>query len=449
MVMPARGGAGHESLESAWDALSFRTGIISDLQEKRVESDDPELFVFASVLADTRPFSFQTASRFNAGAALSRDEARAKAIGEALERYCAGYYDKSRLILATYAELGPELAVSPDRLALFSAAQYLRPGFPYRRPTESTRLAWIEGFSLTRRRPVLVPACLVFVPYDPLRRGEESTLAPSVSSGLACGPSLDQATLSGIFEVVERDAFCTTWFNRLRLPAVEVSPRSERLHRVLRERFLPSGARYHLTATTLDVPIPSFVCVCLSDSAYGPLATVGAACHLDPEIALLKAVVESAHAKLWLKQIIRTRPDWRPAPDFANVVTFEDHVLAYRFPDLQAELGFLTDPGRPVVASHNIPVRSTDDPRRDVETCVRLLREQELEVVRVDLTTEDVEELGFHVVKVLVPGMQEINGRHDLPFLGGRRLYDVPLALGHVPQRRTEAQLNPAAHPFP
>ncbi|MET0553031.1 MAG: YcaO-like family protein [Vicinamibacteria bacterium] len=436
-----------EALARARPAVSFRTGIVSDVQEKRLDADDPDLHVFASVLADAGQFSFQACSRFNAGAAVDRDEAMLKAIGEGLERYCAGLYDKSALVVARYAELGPDEAVSPARFALFSERQYASPGFPYRPASDDTPIAWVEGFSLTRRRPVLVPACLVFVPYQPVRPGGETTLAPSVSSGLACGPSVDQACLSGLCEVVERDAFCILWAHRLRLPRITVAP--GRLDGILRQRFAPSGLRFELTSMALDLDLPNFVCVCSGDSAYGPLVSVGASCHLDPETALLKAVVESAHARLWMKQIIRSRPDWRPDADYANVRTFEDHVLAYRWPHVQAELDFLTDDARPVLSTDAVPCRATGHAARDLEACVALVARSGLEPIRVDVTTEDVAELGLHVVKTLVPGLQEINGRHDLRFLGGRRLYEVPERIG-LPSRGSEdLDLNPAAHPFP
>ena len=47
---------------------------------------------------------------------------------------------------------------------------------------------------------------------------EPVLLAPSTSSGLACHGSLEEASLSGLFELVERDAFMLVWSNRLSLP---------------------------------------------------------------------------------------------------------------------------------------------------------------------------------------------------------------------------------------
>jgi ribosomal protein S12 methylthiotransferase accessory factor YcaO len=56
-------------------------------------------------------------------------------------------------------------------------------------------------------REVNVPACLVLNYLGP--GGEDSFVTPT-SNGLAAGPSLEQATLSGLCELAERDGFLRT-----------------------------------------------------------------------------------------------------------------------------------------------------------------------------------------------------------------------------------------------
>ena len=43
---------------------------------------------------------------------------------------------------------------------------------------------------------------------------------------MACGATLEEAILSGLLELVERDAFLIAWYNRLSLPLVDWSARS-------------------------------------------------------------------------------------------------------------------------------------------------------------------------------------------------------------------------------
>ena len=55
-------------------------------------------------------------------------------------------------------------------------------------------------------------------------------------------------------------------------------------------------------------------------------------------------------------------------------------------------------------------------------------------------------EKGFVTVKILVPGLHPLWAGEDVP-LGGNRLYQVPVRLGHPARRRDQMNLFP--HPFP
>jgi len=60
----------------------------------------------------------------------------------------------------------------------------------------------------------------------------------------------------------------------------------------------------------------------------------------------------------------------------------------------------------------------------------------------------DEAELGLHVVKVFVPGAVPLHPDHRYPWLGHRRLYDVPVSLGWRGDRAAPEELNPMPHPF-
>ena len=77
---------------------------------------------------------------------LLRD-ARAAAIGEAVERYSASIVDPDACVVATARELGPS-AVDPRASRSSRTASTRRPGFPYVRFDVDTRLAWVAGVSL-------------------------------------------------------------------------------------------------------------------------------------------------------------------------------------------------------------------------------------------------------------------------------------------------------------
>ena len=71
------------------------------------------------------------------------------------------------------------------------------------------------------------------------------------------------------------------------------------------------------------------------------------------------------------------------------------------------------------------------------------------DVIYVDLTTLDVDDAGFKVVRTVIPGFQPLDINHRHRYLGGERLYKVPVEMGLRRGILGEESLNPFPHPFP
>jgi len=102
-----------------------------------------------------------------------------------------------------------------------------------------------------------------------------------------------------------------------------------------------------------------------------------------------------------------------------------------------------------VPLSH-LPDHSTGRVLDDIDHCVTCLGRAGYEVIVADVTTPDIAEVGLSVVRVIVPGLAPLHSNHLRPFLGVRRIFEVPFRLewnrrGWSP----ESGLNPFPHPFP
>ena len=89
----------------------------------------------------------------------------------------------------------------PERFALFSAVQHAAPSFPFRPFRSDTIVSWVAGFAVPGGAHAFLPAQLVYMPW---RRGapDETRIGHATSSGLACGPTLEEAVLAGLLELV-------------------------------------------------------------------------------------------------------------------------------------------------------------------------------------------------------------------------------------------------------
>jgi len=64
-----------------------------------------------------------------------------------------------------------------------------------------------------------------------------------------------------------------------------------------------------------------------------------------------------------------------------------------------------------------------------------------------DLTTPDVNQAKFYVLRVVVPQLLLLSGAYGLYFSGGKRLYEVPEKFGY--KTFDFDNLNSFPHPFP
>jgi len=425
--------------------VSYRTGIVKALLEQSIQQGDPTIFSFGAMMCDTSCYSPHRCSERTGGAGLTRDQALAATIGESIERYCSNFYHQEDLVVSSYENLRHR-AVAPRDFILFSERQYDEEGFPFEPFTEASRIAWTWSYSLVHGEPTLVPACFTYLPYA-FRRGE-AIIGPSISTGLACGSSLEEAILLGIYECVERDAFTIMWLNRLAMPVVDINGGDSPAVRLFRETFAPSNIRYCVCEITSDIAIPTFYTLAIGHSTLGELVCVGSATRLEPQLAIQKTLLETAQARPYLRYVLRKTKEWECGDEFSNVRSFDDHARLYSsMPELIPNVKFVEQtPTRSLNALANL---STGTVTGDIDVCSKALAAKGFDILVVDLTTRDVAAVGFRVVRVLIPGLQPLHGDHRFRFLGGKRLYQVPKILGYVDQDSKEHELNRWPHPFP
>lgn len=361
------------------------------------------------------------------------------AVFETLERYCGAIVDETKTMRGQAAGG----CLYGEALPLFTDSQYGRKGWPYMRLTERSDIHWTEAISLRSGEPVKVPTPLVHVPYRFSNRDE--CIGPATSTGMAAGWGRVEARIRGYCEVCERDAFSIMWMNRLSGPRV-VPDRKSALAAELGR--LAGAGELVLVNISNDLGVPVIAAVLRSRLFGRRTVTVGAACDADAARACRKAALEAVseyqRQQTWAED--PSRNEWRPAPDFSNVVDYEWHGLVYAFEEYQAHLEFVTEsPLRQDVA--DVPsIRASG-----AELLAELLHRSERqlpEVAAVDLTTPEIAALGVHVTKVIAPEAVPLAPDHRFPFLAHRRLYETPVAMGLQDEPATASELNPMPHPF-
>ncbi|MFI8813523.1 MULTISPECIES: TOMM precursor leader peptide-binding protein [unclassified Streptomyces] len=344
--------------------------------------------------------------------------------------------------------------------------------------TPDREIPWVRGYSLRDHRTVLVPEVLTYY-HAP---GLENRFVQESSNGCASGGCPEEAVYFGLMEVVERDAFLLAWYGRAALP--EIDPRTSRrpATRQMVDRLEMYGyeARFFDTRISFAVPVVTGVAV-RPDGGRGRMC-FGAGAGLDPEAALAGALCEIATDAVNLQG--RTERDETRlramAYDFDKVEALHDHPLAYGIPEMGDHAHFLLgEPGAPRPPKRSftelygngggggdtggdprgdrsggagrhpaIPV--SDDLREDLDRCVEAVTGAGFDVIVVDQTMPEQRALGLTTVSVIVPGLLPIDfGWSRQRALGMPRLRTALREAGLREGDLTDADLNPAPHPFP
>jgi ribosomal protein S12 methylthiotransferase accessory factor len=295
------------------------------------------------VFTSTRALS-QTLS-IHAGKGLEAKFARAGAIAEAIE-FEVAEHPFGDFKLATSLQLPEE-----DHLPVEDC-------FPIRASivNEMTPIAWEEATNIQNGSVKLVPSELIWIIT---RLPEQAFMYFQVgSNGLASGASLEDAILSGLYEIVERDGWSlhTYMMENLgvlanRMPLVNLCPEIERIVQRLDEHEL----KLHLFDCTTDYQVPVFTAAILDLSGQGAGTFAGYGCHLNAESAALRAITEAIQGRacyisgarddmLRRQFLLMKHLDQVKLNQMFNELECGSSISEYRkveFPDTKSELRYL------------------------------------------------------------------------------------------------------------
>ena len=357
-------------------------------------------------------------------------EARVGALCEAVERYSGARHGDEPVVRGSFRALA-DRAVHPDDCQLFHARQFVdrdrwnaeNLDFQHvpRRFDDEEVLDWTPVWSLSRKCERLLPTDLLYFN----RRGNGSVRANS--NGNAAGSSLEDATVQGFLELVERDAVALWWYNRTRQPSVDLASFEDQWTDELRAQYDRIHRCFWVLDLTSDLGIPVMAAVSRRVDKPEQDVMLGFGAHFDPKVALRRALTELGQL---LPSVLGAEPDGTGyGPAHPHLQQWWRTATTDNQPYLRP------DSGQPARAMADYEYTPTQDLWDDVEHILDLTARRGLEVLVLDQTRADV---GMPVVKVVVPGL-----RHFWARFAAGRLYDVPVRLGRLDAPTAYDDLNP------
>ena len=434
----ARGGGGVSSAARSprlRRAVSPYTGIVRAVEECLASTAEPPHFRAACEVGRGRALlgaSLDHSSGIG-GAGLTRREAAAAAVGEALERYSATYVPLERLVVATARRAGCDSRRARALRALLRAA--------VRRPVASRSGRSPASRGSLGRRPLAArtAACLAARRARvPRRRGRPGPdrIAYATSSGMACAGAVDEALVARAV----RAARARRLHDRLGEPALAAPARlgGGRAHRHPRPAAL--RGRLGLVYAAIDLSVfhrlPSVLGVVRAPAGRPGALGVGAGTAAD-----------ASNVRGGRRSPRRSRRAGR-APSSQLLAGGDRGAAAPR--SSRSRITSATTPTKPAPRRPRSSTRAgARTRRRRVPRARRRLAGRAVRALcarveaagssayAVDVTSPDVRELGLGVVKVVAPELCMLDVVHAARFLGGRRLYDAAASRGLPRAART------------
>ena len=225
------------------------------------------------------------------GKGVTDAAAQASATMEACELHLAENPDPARLrygSMAGLAKVEPDARIVPPADLPNSVERYFTPDFIGE---------WTSGTDMGTGGRVWIPSSAVYFHRRPV-------FFNTTSNGLASGNTRAEARLHAIYELIERDAIsAVSEGGRLRLRGrrrIDPDSVTSPLARLILDRCTAEGASVVLMAFSAAVAVSVIWALLLGERSLSTRTLInwGFGAHVNPEVALVRALTEAAQSRL-------------------------------------------------------------------------------------------------------------------------------------------------------
>jgi ribosomal protein S12 methylthiotransferase accessory factor len=404
--------------------------------------DEPLLYQFSVNTQDAYALDAIVPGVEAGGASFDVSVALCKSAGEAAERFCLASIPPNAMTRGTFATMTDSPA--PHEFQFFAPSQLSSKLFESFNWNEHTSFHWSEGFDVTRNRSTQLPSQLVYLPYQYY---DENYIMPPSTSGGACGRTIEQCTLSGMFELLERDAFMIHYLSKTEGIRIDLSGNS--LFTEIEEYLARFNLKLRTYLLQTDFPVCPVLAMIVDEALSevpAPWISTGLKCSFDPTRAVLGAIEEACQTRPWIRMLLQEIDQGiGPSKKERASDIIIDRALYWSAREKIRDVSFLIDSKRSI-RFEDVSTGGVEGSSGDLESLLAFCRAQGHPVYRVDISTPEVQEHGLVVCKVIMPTLQQFYLNEPSLPLGSTRWRDVPFKLGL--REDNQQPHNPVPHFF-
>lgn len=385
--------------------------------------DEPNLYLYSIRLCIDVKKNLLERNSISGSAASFKDPSLTllKCLAESLERKCLTEYSKKNI---------QYISIDKWDKNIFDLDVFL--------PDSSNggNIGCIPGYNFSSDTPVLLPAELIYLYY--YREKKDIIFHfPHVSTGAAGGFEKTQALLSGIYEVVERDAFMNAYLNSINLPRVDLKFVNDKTISTIFNLCKRYNLELFVLDATNDLGIPTFISILVDRTGYGPSIAVGAKSGMNIKEAIIGSINESFMIRSVVRRYMRTRKDG------SEIDKFQKNIIERGFfwapTQMIKKLSFFLD----------TPLRRIDyknfegTKQEELKHVSSQLINKRYKIYFVDISDKACNKINFTVCKVIIPGLQPLYlFEEEKKYINKLRLREVSRYYG------IKSKINEIPHPF-
>lgn len=282
------------------------------------------------------------------GKGFTEEQARNSALAEGVERLYSRPDDKKRFVIDSQDNLFKN---KKTKLEIISGP---RDTFSPRVRTE-----WVDAVNILNNEEVYLPAEISYFKYIPTSV-RLKLFSLDHTTGLAVGSSIEDAALSGIFEIMERDSYWITMRCKLNHPDIDLTQIDGLCPKVLKtiDTLRRQGLEVFIKDMSLDWGVPIAHAVLMDTENKIPAFAHGSGAAFDWATAISRAVAE-------LVQMYSGMIDFTNVPDnWERIISAGDVLgrgeLAWSDPLFLPHIGHLVTKSEGKF-NNNTPVISPQD----------------------------------------------------------------------------------------
>lgn len=409
----------------------FSNNIIGSVKDyTNLFSDELKLFQFNTLLNEKNPILeskgfFVDIDKVTASGISfnSRGVALFKCLAEALERFCQHCYQEEFTFDSSFYKL-KKIALNPIT-------------FIPEDNINQVKISWVKGKNLTTQKACLIPTQLIYLNYFKRSKNNEPILGQLNSNGTAGGFTEEEAILSAILELIERDAFMGIYLNIIKPLRIDLYAIKEKTIKDMVLEFERNYFKPYVYEITTDLKIPVFLAVIIDQTEEKPKFTIGAKCGFDEIEALKGALEEAMMPRAWLRnEMLKTKQAKMIRPK--KISSFLERAMFWNSENMLSGLDFLLKqkPKKKVL-------KSEKNNKNHLKDVIKILTDHGYEVYDKNISLPEMKKINYYVHRVIVPGLQPLYLDEQYKEINITRLKKISEFFG-----QPFKQINNLPHPF-